>query len=314
MKALDRYNFILRQLPPPGCGCHASLLSVSNLGVRAGLDAEQIFRDLREHIPKGNRHVPDKEIRDAVNKALADHDTGTFIPRPQTKPVVNDPEAARQRIIDQGKYSTEAELISSSPVAIYEEPGRSTRQLIEMLYGHDDHIFIGERHQAGVHDETIRSADDWLVYFSEGGKTAPFIIINPLTGLPAEKKSGDGTTYRGDLNVKEYRYCLGEFDNLSLEEQILFWTGVKLPIVALTSSAGKSIHALLDVQGLAEIKTAEQWLTEIKQHLYDRILMPLGVDTACSNPARLSRLPGHYREEKGQYQKLLWLSPRGVSL
>jgi hypothetical protein len=81
--------------------------------------------------------------------------------------------------------------------------------------------------------------------------------------------------------------------------------------VALIDSAGKSIHAWLDVQKLAPVSTSEEWEKNIKNRLYDRLLTPLGVDGACSNPARLLRLPGHFREEKGKYQRLLWLSPEG---
>jgi hypothetical protein len=107
---------------------------------------------------------------------------------------------------------------------------------------------------------------------------------------------------------------MAEFDTLSREDQIRFWSAVKLPIVALIDSGRRSIHAWIDVQKLATVETSDQWETEIKGRLYDRLLTPLGVDGACSNPARLSRLPGHYREEKQAWQRLLWLSPEGRSI
>jgi len=94
-------------------------------------------------------------------------------------------------------------------------------------------------------------------------------------------------------------------------EQLKFWSSAKLPVVALIHSGGKSIHAWIDVQKRAKVECAEDWQTHIRGYLHDRLLAPLGVDAACSNPARLSRLPGHYREEKGQYQRLLWLSAEG---
>ena len=100
-----------------------------------------------------------------------------------------------------------------------------------------------------------------------------------------------------------------EFDDLSREDQIRFWSAVKLPIVALIDTGGKSIHAWVQVSKLATVNTLEQWQENIKIKLYDRILAPLGVDAACSNPSRLSRLPGHLRD--GNYQRLLWLSSEG---
>lgn len=183
--------------------------------------------------------------------------------------------------------------------------------LLETLYEETDLIWIGERHDAGILGQTIRTSSNWVTYFRNGGKTGPFIIINPLNGVPAPTKSGDKTTLRGDGNASAYRFCMAEFDGLSREDQIKFWSAVKLPIVALIDSGGKSIHAWLDVQKLSQVVTAEDWQQQIKIRLYDQILTPLGVDSACSNPARLSRLPGHHREEKQAWQRLLWLSSDG---
>jgi hypothetical protein len=84
-----------------------------------------------------------------------------------------------------------------------------------------------------------------------------------------------------------------------------------LPILALIDSGGKSIHAWLDVQKLSSITTCDEWTREIKIGLYERVLIPLGVDRACCNPSRLSRLPGFFRSETGRFQRLLWLSPVG---
>lgn len=186
--------------------------------------------------------------------------------------------------------------------------------LLETLYEPDDVIWIGERHQAGIVGDTIRTVAEWITHFRNRGKTAPHIIVNPLTGTLAPKKSGDGETLRGDFNVTVYRHCVVEFDEISREDQIKFWSAVKLPIVALIDSGGKSIHAWLQVSKLAQVETFDQWATEIKGRLYDRLLIPLGVDGACSNPARLSRLPGCFRQEKQAWQRLLWLSPEGRSI
>ena len=310
----NRYNNNLSNPHAPGTGCHSWIMSTANHGVMKGLDGETIFEDIRCSIPQGNRRISDKEIQDAINKAMADHNNGTYTPRPRPEPIIKDEKAARQKIIDQGRYSTAEELIKTSPVAIPAEPQRHTKLFIESLYQYDEFLFIGERQQPGIIGETIKDAVDWLTYFIEGEKTAPHIIINPLSGLLAPKKSDEGETYRGDRNIKSYRYCLVEFDNLSSEDQIRFWSGAKLPIIALIDTGGKSIHAWLQVSKMAQVETLEQWDTEIKGRLYDRILTPLGVDSACSNPARLSRLPGHFRKEKGAWQRLLWLSPEGVSL
>lgn len=179
--------------------------------------------------------------------------------------------------------------------------------LLETLFRPDDLLFIGERFDA----DTIKTAGEWIIHIKNGGNTGPHIIPNPLTGTPAPTKSGDKATLRGDGNIRSYRYCVAEFDALGREEQIRFWSAVKLPVVALIDSGGKSIHAWIDVQKLARVTTADEWQQQVKIRLYDQILNPLGVDAACSNPARLSRLPGHFRAETGAFQRLLWLSPEG---
>ena len=314
MNPLARYNDALRNMPPPGSGCHSSILGISNLGVIAGIPLETIFQGIRQSVPSGTRRIPDKEIHDAIRKALSDHNGGAFIPRTRPAPIVQDGKAALQRIIDQGEISDEVDLWEASPIRLLDEPQGDPALLLETLYEPTDLVWIGDRHQSGIIGDTIKTTGELIGHFKNGGKTGPFIIINPLTGTSEPKKTGDGETLRGDGNVAAYRYCMAEFDNLSREYQIRFWSAVKLPIVALIDSGGKSIHAWLQVSKLAQVERSEDWATHIKTRLYDAILTPLGVDGACSNPARLSRLPGHYREEKQAFQRLLWLSPEGRSI
>jgi hypothetical protein len=193
---------------------------------------------------------------------------------------------------------------------LWDHPQSDAVLLLEKLYKPDQLIWIGERHQAGIIGKTIMAVQDWIAYIRYGGNIGPHIIPNPLTGLEGLTKDGK-PSFRCDATVKTYRYAMAEFDGLNREDQIRFWSAVKLPIVCLIDSGGRSIHAWIDVQKLAKVTTAEDWQQHIKIHLYEQILIPLGVDPACSNPARLSRMPGHYREEKNAWQRLLWLSREG---
>ncbi len=195
----------------------------------------------------------------------------------------------------------------ASPIKIDWEPAEDTIHFLSEMFEPDDLILIGESMETGIFGQNIRSQSSWIDFFKAGGKTAPFIIINPLTGKPAPKKSGDGDTYRGDGNIAAYRYCLIEFDNLNRKDQIRFWTSnmvKELPVVALVDTGGKSIHAWIRTEN---INTLDDWQREIRQGFYEISLIPLGVDSACSNPSRLSRLPGHFRDT-GKYQRILWLN------
>jgi hypothetical protein len=308
-----RYKQAVANIPTPGCGngCHGAILGAANLGVFAGRTPEAISVDLRKSIPRGKRFVSDREIADAVNKAFSDHADGSFAPAPKPKPIVNNGAVVLRRLIEQGKGTTEESIQGTSPVPIPARSEDHVALVLQTLYHPDDFLFIGERYGAGIIGETIRSAGRWTEYFSKGGRTAPHIIVNPLDGKPHEKKSGDDMTYRGDACVAAYHLCVVEFDNLSRDDQLAFWRAAALPVCALIDSGGKSIHAWVSVPKLAPVSTAEEWDKQIQDELYRRLLIPLGVDGACANPSRLSRLPGHLRSEKGRMQRLLYLAPEG---
>lgn len=303
-----RFNNNLRNPRDRGNGLHSWIMSTVNLGILARKNPQDIHDAIEAAQPYGIRRG---EVKEALDKALSEKQTGTFTPRPRPAPAVRNGNAARQRIINQGRISDDADLWEESPVKIKCLPEETPGLLLSTLFEPDDLVWIGEHHQAGILGETIRKASEWVEHFQGGGMTGPHIIINPLDGIPRPKKSGDGETLRGDHNVFAFRYCMVEFDNLTRAEQIRFWSAVKLPIVALIDTGGKSIHAWVQVSKLATVNTLEQWQENIKIKLYDRILAPLGVDAACRNPSRLSRLPGHLREEKNTTQRLLWLSSEG---
>lgn len=312
---LTRYQKKLGMIPPPGCGCHPALLGVANLGIMAGLPEQKVFEDIRAAIPPGERRLPDREISDAVKKAVYDKDKTTtewrYVPQKPT-PVINDGKSKLKWLLEQAKISEEVDLWESSPIRLDWMPQEDTARFLSIMFAKDDLVFIGERLEPGLIGHNIRRRIEWVEYLKNGGTTAPFIIINPLNGLPAQKKSGEGITYRGDANVLTFRYCMAEFDNLTREEQIRFWAAVNLPVVCLVDTGGKSIHGWIDIQKLVGVNTNDDWQREIEHKLYEQGLVPLGVDPACKNPARLSRLPGHYRAEKNKFQRILWMANKGV--
>lgn len=312
-KMKEKFFDRLRSLPQTGQGFHGALQGCVNYGIMAGISEHEIFALVRASIPSGgNRKVADKEIWDAIKTAVADvpNYTGNrrsgYVAPTKPVPAISDGQATRQRMIESSEISDEADLWEHSPIRIDWEPSEDTLHFLERMYHPEEQVFIGDRKSAGIIGTNIRSAKDWIEYFRDGGQTAPHIIINPLSGELAPTKSGDAATYRGDHNVKTFKYCLVEFDDLSREDQIRFWMSPaarKLPVACLVDSGGKSIHAWLRLSGIASM---DDWAKEIKSKLYDQFLIPLGVDSQCSNPARLSRLPGHLRGEK--YQRILWMN------
>ena len=269
--------------------------------------------DIRGAIIPGKRQITDREVLDSIQKAVTDLRAGKWTPRPRPTPIVKDGRAALQKLIAAGSIHDEETLRKASPVLIPEDPRDQAALLFQTIYRGSAFIFAGGPYDHGT-SETIRPVCEWIDRFHKGAEIPAHVILNPLTGYPAPKKTGQGKTYRGDANIKEYLLCLTEFDDLPHDEQVRFWSAAKLPIVALIDSGGRSIHGWLDIRKLSRVTTAEGWEREIKGRLYGELLVPLGVDAACSNPARLSRLPGHFRKEKGAWQRLLWLSPSGRSI
>ena len=317
---LEKFETGLTEIPSPGGGLHPALLGIANYGAMAGLTPGQIFVKLRQAIKPGKRHVPDQEIWAAIKRAAADYKDKLSSPSgasyhqyisPKPQPIINDGRVVLEKIIMSAPFYDETDLWSSSPICIDWPPEDDAPNFLFCLYEQEDLIFIGNSKERGILGQNIRTVCDWIRFFRSGGSAGPHFIINPLTGEPAQKKAADGETYRGDNNIKSFNYCLIEFDNRTRAEQIRFWSTIKLPVCALIDTGGKSIHGLVDVRKLASVKTFEQWIINIKNRLYDQCLIPLGVDSACSNPARLSRLPGLCRNETRNYQRLLWLSPEG---
>jgi len=302
MNKIEKYQDSLSAIPVPGGGgCHPYLLRVANIGVRAGISEKAIFDDISDEIPSGRRRVPDAEITAAIRKAAGDHGGALLTPINRNPLKQFDGPAARRRIIKQGTTDNEADLWGLSPVRIDWHPCEDSWRFLSAMFTPDEDLFIGDRHEAGLVGKNIRAVSDWIRFFQNGGTAGPFIIINPLTGEFAPTKSGDRMTYRGDGCIAIHRYALAEFDTLTHEEQIAFWTGAKLPVEALIDSGGKSIHAWLKV----DIDDPYTWERKIREKLYRQALIPMGIDSACSNAARLARLPGCLRGER--WQKILYI-------
>lgn len=107
-----------------------------------------------------------------------------------------------------------------------------------------------------------------------------WIRFNPLDGKGVSNK-----------NVSSFRYTLVESDGMSIDEQYGLYKELNLPIAALVSSAGKSLHAIvrIDAFDLEEYKKRVDYLYDVCEK--NGII----VDKQNKNPSRLSRMPGVVR-------------------
>jgi hypothetical protein len=304
-KVSARFSDALRACPSAGAGVHGWILSCANLAAFAGVSPADAERDILAAMSRPPS--PSAEVGAAVRKAYAEHKPGmAFTPRsiapakPKPKPMT------AAAFIARGDGATEADWHEASPLRLDWEPGpRDAAALLRVLYRPWEFVFCGERYGGG---ECVRTAADWIAAFDDGRPVPPHFIPNPLTGR--EHPLADGKpSRRGDSAVAGFLYAVAEFDGMDKADQLALWWGFRsAPITALIDSGGKSVHAILRV----ECETRADWEREIEGKLFPRVLVPLGCDPACRNEARLSRLPGHYRAEKGAWQRLLYLNPEGT--
>jgi len=107
-----------------------------------------------------------------------------------------------------------------------------------------------------------------------------WIRFNPM--------NGEGVA---NSNVAVYRFALVESDTMPLDAQYRMYRKLNLPIAAMVTSGGKSIHAIvhIDATNAAEYRDRVEMLYTI---LANRGMV---VDIQNKNPSRLSRLPGCIR-------------------
>jgi hypothetical protein len=299
----DRYNHELRQMPVSGGGgCHPALLRCANFGRLAGVSRDHVAQDLAAHV-HGTRKITWAEIEAAVNKAF---DWPTKItPHLNVRPAVDGAKLLKG-IVERGTAFSEADLWELSPVRIDWPPECDAIEILQRLYRPEERLFIGARYDAGT--EHILPVGEWIARFERDIAIPEHVIPNPLTGEQVHTKDGK-PSYRADSCVARFRFAVVEFDAMPREQQIKFWAGVKLPVVALLDSGGKSVHGWIRI----DAANAGEWTHRVEGKLFD-ILTAVGADRACKNEARLSRMPGHFRAEKSHWQRVLYLNPNGGPL
>lgn len=293
MSALSKYEHQLTNSPGRGGGLHQHIMSIACLGVIADVPQDVILRDL--YSLDGVRK---REPEDAVKKALRDakRDYVFQPPKPHNRfaPKIKN---ALDDFID-GVSLEMFDLMDKSPISLNGDPDDDGILTLEALYSDDDFLFIGD-----IFDRGVLSVKDWK---QKKITRAPHIIPNPLTGDVGLTDTGK-ISYRCENTVKDLRFAVCEMDEVPLDKQIAFWSkciDLKVPVSAVIHSGSKSLHGWIKVDCGTD---NQKWETDVKGWLFGEFGKNYGLDPACSNKARLSRLPGHHREGK-QQQRLIYLN------
>ena len=121
---------------------------------------------------------------------------------------------------------------------------------------------------------------------------------NPEAGAWIRFNPLDGEGVKND-NVTRFAHALVESDTMSVQEQVERYKRLQLPVAALVSSGGKSVHAIVKVD--APDKTEYDRRVGFLYEFLER--HGVSIDKQNRNPSRLSRLPGATR--RGKVQQLL---------
>lgn len=184
-------------------------------------------------------------------------------------------------------------------------------------------LFGGWRLAQDRHTKAVRSAlprterlGIWYLVQPVSGKweVKPDVKWTEAEGQWSKDVQGKYTR-RSAVNVTAWRYLVLESDELPAETWLRVVADLPLPISALYTSGGRSIHALLRLP--AGSKT--QW--DGVRDALRALVCPLGADAGALSAVRLSRLPccfregamqkggGYVRYPKARRQELLYLNP-----
>lgn len=228
-------------------------------------------------------------------------------------------------------------LAARSPVPIPHEQGLATSELfLSSIYQKGERALILVREY---------SQGDWLYHAGDGsyrlaerpgvkavpsqlptgGPVGVWLLANPVTGkwVPnLNSRFPDGSPKMGRRHgacITSWRFMVLESDEAPAELWARALVQLPLPVVAIYTSGGRSIHALARV----DAGSKESW-DALRNDLVP-ILCPLGCDPATLTAVRLTRLPGSLRYgkrgkdgkmnpfPKPQLQRLLYLNPNATA-
>jgi hypothetical protein len=143
-----------------------------------------------------------------------------------------------------------------------------------------------------------------LDYLKEGKPNGVWYMANPVDGEFHWNPRQGHQSRRSEESVTAWRYAVIESDEAPSDLWLKALVQLPLPIAAIYSSGGSSIHSLIEIN--AESKT--EWDRIVREQLAPS-LVSIGADYDAMTAVRLSRLPNCRREETGSVQSLLYLHP-----
>jgi hypothetical protein len=300
---------MLKPCPDSGGGVHTWLLSCANSCRIHGLTRGQTERWLEIGSRGCGREVPQSEIDGAIRTAWNEPKGGrSYKPKggrhhEPTTPLPQFDEAELNRVAARMPEVDEDWLRQRSPIL----PDEVTPpEFLNHVFEDGEFAVVATRMNAkGTVWPCGKEPRMGLIWkWTTTLQCDVFYLSNPVDGRIRPNPRTGNETCRSEENITFYRHLVVESDIASADKWLPVLAQLEVPITAVYTSGGKSIHALARI----DAKTKTEWVESVlpmKQRL-----TALGADPAAMTAVRLTRLPGCKRNSTGGFQRLLYLNPK----
>lgn len=296
---------LLDHCPPAGAGVHPWLFQTARYLHRFHTP-DEIQLILEKCVAGCGRCLEPHEIPDAIRNSTAHPWTPSaktpsqrraeWIAAPTlTRVPAFNPEKALSAANRIPIEITPAWLKEHSPCSVQ----CSTAEFLQAVFqpGEKVLLFCHYLNQGRLYPDEVQLEKFTTVHFPLGA----WFLCNPVDGLHHFNPRLERNSRRSEEALTAFRYAVLESDREPRTQWLKILVGLHLPIVAITSSAGRSDHAL--VRTNCQSKSA--WNTFKSEQL--RPLVELGADDGALSAVRLTRLPNCFRGDSRQ--QLLYLDP-----
>jgi hypothetical protein len=304
-------------------GHHVTLHAASVLVNGFGLEPDQAWPFMVQYNMRCEPQWNEQALRRKLSEALRTSDrprgyllggrpisigqpTSTYTP---TQNPVYDPHKLAELAAKLPETVDVAYLESRSKFSCW---NRSPAGFLHKLYRPGERIIIFTHSQsqgAAVWEHPgIAGGLSSLNEFTQNSELGVWFLCQPVTGEFAQldrlksETNPKGRSRRCEECVTAWRYAVIESDEAPTDQWLKALVQWPIPIAAIYTSGGRSIHALVRV----DASSKQDWDRIIRDNLKPAIV-PYGADPGAMTGIRLTRLPGCMREEKGQLQQLLYL-------
>ncbi|MCX6847593.1 MAG: hypothetical protein NTY98_01605 [Verrucomicrobia bacterium] len=175
----------------------------------------------------------------------------------------------------------------------------TSQQFLNALYHAGENIIVFTKFESQGQFVYSINSDAGL---PEGGPDGVWFLSNPVDGRKhPNPRQGGKLSRRSEESVTSWRYLVLESDEAPFDDWLRFLVLVPLPIAAIYTSGGKSIHALVRMDAASK----QEW--DVTKKKIERTLVVHGADPAALTAVRLTRLPQCWRGAKRQ--ELLYINP-----